>query len=109
MATIGFEPPGAKKQDIRPVGVAIAADGGRAYVALSRAERVAVIDAAARRTVGYWTAGGRPIDVALTRDGTRLLVANATSDDLTVIDTATGKTLATAKVGRSPHSIAVDD
>jgi YVTN family beta-propeller protein len=107
--TIGFAPPGAKPGDIRPVGLAIAEDGKRAYVALSRAETVAVVDVATHRAVAYWSAGKRPVNVAVSRDGARLFVANAESDTVSVLDTASGKAVATIAVGRAPHSIVVDD
>jgi YVTN family beta-propeller protein len=45
----------------------------------------------------------------VTGDGTRLFVANSQSDDVTVIDASNGSAIATVKVGRSPHSIVIDD
>ena len=64
VATIVLEPPGVKKDQVRPVGIAMSADGRRAFVALTRAETVAVIDVAARRVEAYWRAGKRPAPVA---------------------------------------------
>lgn len=103
-----FEPPGVRREDIRPVGLAMTRDGSRAFVALSRAEVIAVIDAPSRQVRAYWPAGKRPWNVALGPQD-RLLVANAQSDDVTLIDTATGKPLQSIKVGRTPHTILVDE
>lgn len=109
VASIAFEPPGVRREDIRPVGLAIAHDGRRAYVALSRAEVVAVVDVPSRQVRSYWPAGKRPWNVALGAQDRLLFVANAQSDDVTPIDTETGKALQPIRVGKTPHTILVDE
>jgi YVTN family beta-propeller protein len=109
VATLRFEPPGVKREDVRPVGIAMRADGRRAFVGLSRAEVVAVVDVGKRQVEAYWAAGKRPWNVAVSRDGARLFVANAQSDDLSILDAGTGRAASAVKVGRSPHSVLVDD
>lgn len=107
--TIAFQPQGMRAEDVTPVGMALAPDGRTAYVALGRANHVAVVDVASRRVKGYVLAGKRAWGLALSRDGKRLYVANGLSDDMTMIDTASLKATRTLKVGRVPHSVVVDD
>jgi DNA-binding beta-propeller fold protein YncE len=49
-----------------PQGIAVTADGRHAFLSLSKQARVAVIDVAARRIVGYVPAGETPDGVAFT-------------------------------------------
>jgi PQQ-dependent catabolism-associated beta-propeller protein len=106
---IAFLPPGMRSEDVTPVGMALSPDGKTAYVALGRANHVAVVDVPSRQVKSYVLVGHRPWGLALNRDGSRLYVANGQSDDLTIVDTASGKSLRTVKVGRVPHSVVVDD
>jgi PQQ-dependent catabolism-associated beta-propeller protein len=108
-ARIAFLPPGMRSEDVTPVGMVLAPDGKTAYVALGRANHVAVVDVASRQVKAYVLVGRRPWGLALDRAGSRLYVANGQSDDLTIVDTATLKSLRTVKVGRVPHSVVVDD
>jgi PQQ-dependent catabolism-associated beta-propeller protein len=109
MATIPFQPQGMRQEDVTPVGMALAPDGKTAYVALGRANHVAVVDVPSRRVSAYVLAGKRAWGLALSRDGRRLYVANGLSDDMTIVDTASRKALRTVRVGRVPHSVVVDD
>ena len=106
---IALLPPGMRSEDVTPVGMALAPDGKTAYVALGRANHVAVVDVASRQVKSYVLVGKRPWGLALSRDGSRLYVANGQSDDLTIIDTAAGKPLRTVKVGRVPYTAVVDE
>lgn len=108
-ATLRFEPPGAKRENVRPVGIAMTSDGRRAFVGLSRAEVVGVVDVERRQVEAYWKAGKRPWNVAVSRDNARLFVANAQGDDVSILDAGSGRVLGSVKVGRNPHSILVDD
>jgi YVTN family beta-propeller protein len=108
-ARIAFLPQGMRSEDVTPVGMALSPDGKTAYVALGRANHVAVVDVASHQVKGYVLVGKRPWGLALNRDGSRLYVANGGSDDLTVIDTATLKGVRTVPVGRIPHSVVIDD
>jgi PQQ-dependent catabolism-associated beta-propeller protein len=107
--TITFLPQGMRREDVTPVGMALAPDGKTAYVGLGKANHVAVVDVAARKVTGYVLVGKRGWGLAVSRDGKRLYVANGMSDDMTIIDTQAMKATRTLKVGRVPHTVVVDD
>jgi PQQ-dependent catabolism-associated beta-propeller protein len=107
--TISFLPQGMRREDVTPVGMALAPDGHTAYVGLGRANHVAAVDVATRKVKGYVLVGRRAWGLAVSRDGKRLYVANGLSDDMTVVDTEHLKGLRTLKVGRVPHSVVIDD
>jgi YVTN family beta-propeller protein len=89
------------------VGIAMTRDGKRAFVALGRANQVAFVDVASRRTTDLVLVGKRAWNVSLDKAEARLLVVNGLSDDLTVVDVATAKALKTIAVGRVPYMAAV--
>ena len=62
-----------------------------AFVALSHANRIAVVDTATLAPTSYILVGERPWHMALDPDGSKLYVANGNTNDLTVIDVATLK------------------
>ena len=62
--------------------MALSPDGKTAYVALGKANHVAVVDVASRNVKAYVLVGKRPWGLALSRDGQRLYVTNGQSDDL---------------------------
>jgi len=107
--TINFEIKGMRPDDITPVGLALARDGKTMFVALGRANHVAFVDVASRKTNNLVLVGKRAWNVALSHDGSRLFVANGLSDDVTVIDVAQGKAIKTVPVGRVPYMVVVDD
>jgi YVTN family beta-propeller protein len=108
-ATINFLPQGMRREDVTPVGMALAPDGKTAYVGLGRANHVAVVDVASRTVKGYILVGKRAWGMAVSRDGKRLYVANGLSDDLTIVDTEAMKGIKTLKVGRVPYGVVIDD
>jgi len=79
------------------------------YVGLGRANHVAFVDVATKKTRELVLVGKRAWGLGLNRDGSRLFVANGLSDDLTVVDTQAARPLKTLPVGRVPHSVVVDD
>jgi YVTN family beta-propeller protein len=87
----------------------ITGDGTRAYVALGRANHVAVVDVKARKVVEYVLVGKRPWGLALTHDEKRLYVANGLSDDISIIDTDSLRVLTSIPVGLVPYGILIDD
>ena len=107
--SVAFRPQGMRPEDVTPVGMVLSPDGKTAYVALGRANHVAVVDVHSRTVKGYVLAGRRAWGLALSRDGKRLYVSNGLSDDMTLVDTATQKATKTLKVGRVPHSVVIDD
>ena len=56
-ATIEFKPKGFRPEDVTPVGITTSADGGTAFVALGRANHVAVVDVASREVEDYILVG----------------------------------------------------
>ena len=69
----------------KPVGIAVAPDGKRVYVANGAAHEVVVIDPEANRVVARIEVGRRPWGVALSPDGRRLYAANGLTNDVSVI------------------------
>ncbi|MCL5776894.1 PQQ-dependent catabolism-associated beta-propeller protein [Limibaculum sp. FT325] len=106
---IAFLPTGFRPEQVTPVDVLITADGSRAYVALGRANHVAVVDVAAREVLDYVLVGKRAWGLALSADESRLFVANGLSDDVTVVDTASLRALTSTPTGLVPYGILIDD
>jgi YVTN family beta-propeller protein len=106
---VPFLPPGMRKSDVTPVGIAMTKDGKTAYVALGHAAHVAVVDVAARKVLGYILVGKRAWGLTLSRDEKTLYVANGLGDDVSIIDTASRKAKVSVPVGRVPYGIAVDE
>ena len=106
---LSFLPPGFRAEDVTPVGMAITKDGSKVIVSLGRANHIVFVDTKSREVLGYTLVGSRAWDVDLSRDEATAYVANGLSDDITVIDMATMKAVQSVPVGRTPHSIRVDD
>jgi PQQ-dependent catabolism-associated beta-propeller protein len=106
---ITFLPPGMRKTDVTPVGLAMTADGKTAFITLGHANHVACVDVASRKVTAYVLVGDRAWGVALSRDEKTLYVANGLGDDMTVVDVASRKATASVPVGRTPYAIAIDD
>jgi PQQ-dependent catabolism-associated beta-propeller protein len=107
--TMAFLPTGFRKEEVTPVDLLISRDGQRGYVALGRANHVAVVDVPKRQVLDYILVGKRPWGLALSADEKTLYVANGLSDDLTIIDTATLKPVKSVPVGMVPYGILIDD
>lgn len=108
-ATIEFLPKGMRREMVTPVDLLITRDGKRAYVALGRANHVAVVDVPTRKVLDYILVGRRAWGLRLTRDESLLYVANGLSDDITVVDPASLKPLRSIPVGEVPYGILIDD
>jgi DNA-binding beta-propeller fold protein YncE len=76
-----------------PHGVAIASDGKRAYIALTAAGAVAVIDLESFKEIARIDVGRWPRSLALTPDGKRLAVGVSGDGGVAVVDTASLKRL----------------
>jgi PQQ-dependent catabolism-associated beta-propeller protein len=109
VADIPFLPTGFRKEQVTPVDLLITRDGQRAYVALGRANHVAVVDVPGRKVIDYLLVGKRSWGLALTRDEKKLYVANGLSDDITIIDTVSLKPIKSVPVGMVPYGILIDD
>ena len=91
----------------RPVGIAVASDGSRVYVANGRANSVSVIDAVALREVADVPVGARPWGIAVSEDGRFVYTPNGGTNDVSVIDASTLQVIATVPVGDRPWGVAV--
>jgi PQQ-dependent catabolism-associated beta-propeller protein len=105
--TLKFTLPGARAQDITPVGIAMTRDGKRAFIGMGRANHVAFVDVPQRKVTAMVLAGKRVWNVALDKAEAKLFVINGLSDDMTVIDVASAKALKTVAVGRVPYQALV--
>jgi YVTN family beta-propeller protein len=104
-----FVPPGFRAQDVTPVGMTITKDGSKVLITLGRANNLAIVDAKTRQVVQYVLVGSRAWDVDLSRDEKTAYVTNGLSDDITVVDMQSMTPIVSLPVGRTPHSIRVDD
>jgi PQQ-dependent catabolism-associated beta-propeller protein len=109
VADVAFLPTGFRKEQVTPVDVLITKDGARAYVALGRANHVAVVDVKSRKVLDYILVGKRAWGLALTDDERRLYVANGLSDDISIIDTGSLRVITSIPVGQVPYGILIDD
>lgn len=106
---IAFLPTGFRKEQVTPVDVLITRNGLRAYVALGRANHVAVVDVKQRKVNKYLLVGKRAWGLALSHDESKLYVANGLSDDVSIIDTEKLRVIRSVPVGRVPYGILIDD
>ncbi|MDO8327382.1 MAG: PQQ-dependent catabolism-associated beta-propeller protein [Cypionkella sp.] len=104
-----FVPPGFRAEDVTPVGMTITKDGSKVLITLGRANHLAIVDAKTYEVLQYVLVGSRAWDVDLTSDEKTAFVANGLSDDITVVDMASMTPVQSLPVGRTPHSIRVDD
>ena len=107
--TVPFAPKGFRIEDITPVGITMTRDGQTAFVALGRANHVAVVDVASREIEEYLLVGNRAWNATLNRDESRLFVVNGLSDDISIIDVPARRVLKSVSVGRVPHTVLIDD
>ena len=88
--------------------IAVAPDGGVAYVSNTAANTVSMIDTATNRVVGSpIPVGAAPCGLAVTSDGQFVYVANQLDDSVSVIASATNAEVATVRVGNHPAFLAI--
>ena len=107
--TVEFKPKGFRPEDVTPVGITTTGDGATAFVALGRANHVAVVDVASLDVEDYVLVGSRAWNTTLNRDESLLFVANGLSDDISVIDVADRRVIKSVPVGRVPYAVLIDD
>ena len=73
------------------------------FRSLGKANHVAFVDVASRKTEKLVLVGKRVWQVALDKAEQRLYAVNGLSDDLTIIDVPAAKALKTVRVGRVPY------
>ncbi len=74
-----------------PVGITMTRDGKTAFVALGKANHVAIVNVPKRTVENMVLVGKRAWGLALSRDNSTLYVANGLSDDVSVVDVAKGR------------------
>ena len=87
-----------------PIGVAVAPDGSRVYVAnygSGKGDTVSVIATASNTVTATITVGGLPVGVAVTPDGSHVYVTNE-DGTVSVIATASNTVIATIPSAASP-------
>ena len=87
----GFQIPGVRPELIQPMGIIFSKDGKLAFVAIGRANRIAVVDTATFEVKQYILIGQRPWHMAISPDGSKLYSANGLTNDMTVIDVASSQ------------------
>ena len=107
--TVEFKPKGFRPEEVTPVGITTTADGKTAFVALGRANHVAVVDIASLSVEDYILVGSRAWNTTLNRDESLLFVANGLSDDISVVDVAARRVIKSVPVGRVPYGVLIDD
>jgi PQQ-dependent catabolism-associated beta-propeller protein len=106
---VEFQLRAIRRELFTPVDVIMTSDGAKAYVALGRANHVAVIKTRTREVTDYIVVGKRAWGLRLNADETRLWVANGLSDDVSIVDTRTNRVLLSVPVGQVPYGILIDD
>ena len=109
LGNVAFLPKGMRREQVTPVDVLITKDGAIAYVALGRANHVAVVDVKSRTVLDYLLVGKRPWGLKLNKVESLLYVANGLSDDVTIIETASNRSLVSVATGQVPYGILIDD
>lgn len=107
--TVEFKPKGFRPEEVTPVGITTTGDGKTAFVALGRANHVAVVDVASLGVEDYILVGSRAWNTTLNRDESLLFVANGLSDDISVIDVGDRRVIKSVPVGRVPYAVLIDD
>ncbi len=107
--SLSFAPRGMTRDEVTPVDIAMNRAGTRAWVALGRANNVAVIDVQRLEVIDYILVGRRPWGLRLSGDETKLYVANGLSDDIAIVDVARGKVVKAIPVGIIPYAIVIDE
>lgn len=77
----------------QPTGLAISADGAMAYVCLTDADAIAVVDVQSRRLLRKIQVGRWPRSLAISNDGTRLAVGTSGDRGVSIVDIRDGKLL----------------
>jgi YVTN family beta-propeller protein len=97
--------------DVRPIDVAITADGGTVYVAgckpICTPGFVQILDTATQRFAGEIKVDGNPYRIKLAPNGARGYTANLTGPTVSVIDLATKRVVASLPVPVQPTGLAV--
>ena len=91
----------------RPMGLAVAPDGGTLYVTTGRGGRVVAFDTVDFGVRASIEVGGRPWGVAVSGDGSRIYTANGPANDVAVIDARSLTLESRIAVGERPWGVLV--
>ncbi|HXW84707.1 MAG TPA: hypothetical protein VEJ86_09910, partial [Candidatus Binataceae bacterium] len=104
---ISFDIPGVRSEFIQPEGIRFVPATNTAFVALGRANHVAVVGLQDYQVKGYIEVGRRVWQLGLSRDANTLYAVNGLTNDVSVIDVPTRKVRQTIAVGKLPWGIAI--
>ncbi|MGD9528747.1 protein kinase domain-containing protein [Pseudonocardia sp.] len=90
-----------------PLGLGLAPDGRRAYVANALDDSVSVIDLERAAVVATLPVGRSPREVVVSPDGRSLYITAAGQDALMTVDAATGAVRSSIAVGDNPVGLAM--
>ena len=93
--------------DVKPVGMALNADGSTLYVANGRANTVSVVDPSNGRISKTIAVGQRVWGIAFAHSSGKLYAANGLSNNVSVIDTNSNSVVATLPAGDGPWGVAI--
>ena len=91
------------------VGVAVAPDGSRVYVATGSGNSIKVVDTATWEVLATVPVGRRVWGIALTRDGKKLYTCDGVSNTVSVVDTVLLKTIKQIDSPGMPWGVVIDD
>jgi PQQ-dependent catabolism-associated beta-propeller protein len=104
---ISFAVPGVRREYIQPEGIRFVKELGVTFVALGRANHVAVIDTNTYQVKGYIEVGHRVWQLGLSPDKHTLYAVNGLTNNVSVIDVATQAVRQSVPVGKLPWGIAI--
>ena len=102
-------PPGFQEEDVTPVGMAATRDDSKVLLTLGRANHIAILDSKSHNVLQFVLTGKRPWSVDLSADEKTAIVANGLSDDITVVDMGSMQPVQSYPIGRTPHTVVIDD
>jgi PQQ-dependent catabolism-associated beta-propeller protein len=105
LGAIDFENSDLEGETLQAIGIRIARDRHRAFVALGRGNQVAEVDPATFAIVRAFPAGSRVWNIALSSDEQRLYAAAGLSAELTVIDLQRNEVAGTMQLGGKPWGV----
>lgn len=92
---------------IKPMGLAMTADGSKVYISTGRGKKLFVLNTAANEVAASFEIGTRPWGIGLSPDGKTLFAADGPADSVAVVDLAAGSVVKRIKAGRGPWGVLV--
>ncbi len=104
---ISFDIPGVRSEFIQPEGIRFVPATNTAFVALGRANHVAVVDLHSYQVRSYIEVGRRVWQLGLSRDAKTLFAVNGLTNNVSVIDVDSQRVRQSITVGKLPWGIAI--